>query len=90
MPETEAAAESWSEFEMSNFDHSVAPGLEEDLRAGMLGTHSAWNFNGQLRHDAEQSAFTEEVFVYHVSQGVRSAPTLEELMRVVNDEFGWD
>lgn len=74
---------------MTNFDRSIDPGLEKHLRAGGAGIHSAWNFNGKLAWDERRSVFTEEVFVYHASQGTRTAATLEELMRVVNDEFGW-
>jgi hypothetical protein len=74
---------------MTNLDCSVDPGLEEHLRDGGTGSHWAWDFNGTLRYDPEKNEFTEEVFVRHASQGTRSAPTLEDLMRVVNDEFGW-
>jgi len=75
---------------MSNFDHSIDEGLEADLRAGMRGVHSAWNFNGQVWYDADAGLFREEVWVYHVLAAERSAATLEDLMRVVSDEFGWD
>jgi hypothetical protein len=77
-------------FGMSNFDQSIDSGLGEHLRAGGMGTHAAWDFNGTIRWDAQEGMFTEEVFVFHASQGTRSAATLEGLMRVVNDEFGWD
>jgi hypothetical protein len=78
----------WSLHEMSNFDQSVDPGLEPDLRAGMRGVRSAWNFQGQVWHDADADIFREEVWVGHVLEALRSAPTLGELMRTVNDEFG--
>jgi hypothetical protein len=80
----------WSEHGMTNFDHSVDEGLEADLRAGMRARHSAWNFNGQVWYDAAGEVFREEVWVYHALVAERSAATLEELMRVVSDEFGWD
>jgi hypothetical protein len=80
----------YSERGMTNFHHHIDDGLEEDLRAGMYSEHYAWNFCGTLWHDTGTGVFCEEVFVYHVSQGVHSAGTLEELMRVVNEEFGWD
>jgi hypothetical protein len=56
----------------------------------MRGTHSAWNFNGQVWYDADEDMFKEEVWVYHAVAAVRSAPDLDTLMRVVNDEFGWE
>lgn len=80
----------WSDHGMSNFDQSVDDGLEADLRAGMRARHSAWNFNGQVWYDGTADVFREEVSVYHVVRAEHSAATLEELMRVVNDEFGWD
>jgi hypothetical protein len=75
---------------MTNLDQSIDPGLEEHLKAGGEGTHWAWDFNGVIRWDAKTRVFAEEVFVHHDSKGTRSAATLEELMRVVNEEFGWD
>lgn len=80
----------WSDNSMSNFDHTVDPGLEDDLRAGMLAQHSARDFCGEVRWDAERGLFTETVRRHHAVVGQVSAPTLEELMREVNDEYGWD
>lgn len=80
----------WSTRDMSNFDHSVDDGLADDLKAGMRAAHSAWNFNGQVWWDPDEEFFKEDVWVYHAKVATRSAPTLEDLMRVVSDEFGWD
>ena len=80
----------WTNKVMSNFDHTQDEGFEDDLQAGMRGTHSAWNFNGQVWYDPDADLFREEVWVHHVRMAEHSAPTLEELMRTVNDEFGWD
>jgi hypothetical protein len=80
----------WTRKSMSNFDHSQDEGFEDDLRAGLRGHHAAWNFNGQVWYDPDAELFREEVWVHHVVAAERSARTLEELMRVVNDEFGWD
>jgi hypothetical protein len=80
----------WSTKGMSNFDHSIDDGLADDLKAGMRASHSAWNFNGQVWWDPDEQVFKEDVWVYHVKQVTLSAPTLEDLMRVVNDEYGWD
>ena len=80
----------WTSKSMSNFDHSQDDGLEEDLRAGKRGTHSAWNFNGQVWYDPVADVFREDVWVHHAKMATLSAPTLDDLMRVVNDEFGWD
>jgi hypothetical protein len=80
----------WTSKGMTNFDHSVDAGLADDLKAGMRASHSAWNFNGQVWYDPDEDVFKEDVWVYHAKVATRSAPTLEDLMRVVNDEFGWD
>lgn len=85
--ETEIA---WSDKVMSNFDHTVDPGLEDDLKQGMHAQHAAWNFCGEVRWDAERQVFTEIVRRYQAEVGEVSAPTLEELMSEVNDEYGWD
>lgn len=83
-------AVTWTDKEMSNLDRTVDPGMAEDLRAGMTGCHNAWNFHGEVWYDAAAGVFREEVSVYRVPRGTFSAPTLEELMRVVSGEFGWD
>jgi hypothetical protein len=80
----------WSDKGMSNFDHSIDPGMDEDLRAGMRGEHTAWNFHGQVWYDPAEGAFKEEVSVHKAVRGVLSAPTLEELMDEVNAEYGSD
>jgi hypothetical protein len=86
----EATGESWSQNGMTNFDHSIDDGLADDLKAGLRARHSAWNFNGQVWWDPDEQVFREEVWQYHAVVATRSALTLEDLMRVVNDEFGWD
>lgn len=80
----------WSTRGMTNFDQSIDEGLADDLRAGMRATHSAWEFNGQVWWDADEEVFKEDVWRHNALVATRSAPTLEDLMRVVNDEFGWD
>ena len=80
----------WTAKGMTNYDYSVDGGFEDDLRAGLRGLHAAWNFNGQVWYDPDADLFREEIWVHHVLAAEREAPTLEDLMRVVNDEFGWD
>jgi hypothetical protein len=79
-----------SPYEMTNFDHSIAPGFEVDLRAGLRGRHSAWEFNGIVWYDASADQFCEIVRRYHVVQAIIGRPTLRELMEAVNDEYGWE
>ena len=80
----------WSTRGMTNYDQSIDEGLGDDLKAGMRATHSAWNFNGEVWWDAGEEVFKEDVWVYRALAATRSAATLEDLMRVVNDEFGWE
>ncbi|KKN13753.1 hypothetical protein LCGC14_1003030 [marine sediment metagenome] len=71
---------------MSNFDGAVVEGAEEALRNGFWGRHAGWNFNGSVWY--KDGLFKEDVFAYHVYQTTLMAPTLQELMEKVNDEFG--
>jgi hypothetical protein len=74
---------------MSNVDGGcIYQGFEEALREGKFGKHAGWNFNGIVWF--EDNLFHEEVCVYHEVQEVISSDTLKELMKVVNDKYGWD
>lgn len=75
------------DLEMTNFDHRIDDGLDELLKSRThWSRHNAWNFNGRVWWDGEQ--FCEEVWVYHVPQEVMKAPTLRDLMELVNDKYG--
>lgn len=76
---------------MSNFDHSIADGFEELLRARpneVYGLHAGWEFNGRVWFDGEN--FAEQPWRYRVPQEPIKAPTLRELMTAVNDKWGWE
>ena len=76
---------------MTNFDHTIDDGFAEALQAQpnrVFGRHSGWNFNGMVWWNGTQ--FVEAVFQYHVLEKVLTAPTLEELMIVVSEEYGWE
>lgn len=75
---------------MTNFDHSIEVGAEAALQAGSRGVHSARKFNGNVWFEETDGLFHEVVHRYHVPVGHFAAPTLRELMQVVNDEWGWD
>jgi hypothetical protein len=78
-----------TELSMSNFDHTVDEGLREALEDGpFYGRHAGWNFNGLVWWDGDQ--FREQVWVYGAPVKTFVAPVLDDLMRVVNVEFGWE
>lgn len=79
----------WSHLEISNCDPGIPAALEDDLRRGLRTHHNGWDFTGHVWWDEPAGLFREEVFRFHVSRGVRSAPTLARLVAAVNDEFGW-
>lgn len=74
---------------MSNCFHDIDAGFAEALLARpaqVLGRHAGWNFNGKVWF--ENGLFHEQVWCYRQPVKEISAPTLEELMTAVNDEFG--
>jgi hypothetical protein len=74
---------------MTNFDHSIDEELEEYLiKGGDRARHNGWNFCGFLSY--EDGLFAEEVYVEHICQEIITASTLPDLMKKVNDEYGWD
>jgi len=76
---------------MSNCDHQIDEGAAEALQSDpgrVRGEHTAWNFWGAIYYADGQ--FHEEVWVHHSPRETVSAATLKELMRAVNDRYGWD
>jgi hypothetical protein len=73
---------------MTNYDHSVDEAVAERLRrGGECGQHTAFDFHAWVWF--ADGRWHEQVFVHHVPQGSFCADTLQELMKIVNDEFGW-
>lgn len=73
---------------MSNFDQSIETGTEETLRAEKIYCHhAARDFNGDVWY--QDGVFHESVYRYHAFQEHYTAPTLRELMNMVNDNHGW-
>lgn len=74
---------------MTNFDHTIDDGFESSLRTqAVWGRHAGWNFNGRVWFDGNE--FCEEVWTYHVPREVVRASSLQELMRIVNEQYGTD
>ena len=74
---------------MSNLEGIIDDGLEDALRRGEIGTHSAWRFCGSAVW-FEDGEFHEEVWQYHAHIATVSAPSLRGLMDEVNNRFGWE
>lgn len=82
---------------MSNEDHSIDPGLEEALRdkpSKVLGTYIGWNFYGYVWHDADTNQFVCQVWTYNSTSKFRpkeevTADSLEEIMELVSEEYGY-
>ena len=73
---------------MSNYDHTIDDGLEDLLRAGNIGTHNGWDFNGAVFF--AEGWFHEEVWQYRAYAGTVSAESLSDLMEAVNSRYGTD
>jgi hypothetical protein len=73
---------------MTNYDHHMFGDVAAQLAAGgCIGAHSAWEFNGLVWFWGGR--WHERVSVLGRPRAVFSAPTLTELMKAVNDQFGW-
>lgn len=74
---------------MSNCDHRIDDGMEEQLRAApgeVYSRHAAWNFNAKVWF--EGGKFHSEVWVYRSPRQTFTADTLRELMDLANAEYG--
>lgn len=74
---------------MSNCDRSIDPGMERDLRAGQVGAYYGWNFCCDYVW-FDSGCFLAAVFRYGQLREVKSADSLEDLMREVSESYGWD
>lgn len=73
---------------MDNLTHRIDAGFADRLRAEMVyGHHAGQHFNGRVWWDGAQ--YREAVDRFGAHQQTFAADTLEDLMRAVNDEWGW-
>ncbi len=71
---------------MSNIDHIIDPGLEEELKSGKHGDYSAWNFHGDVFFkDGQFHCF---VMQYQRFQEIISCGTLREVMDECSEKYG--
>jgi hypothetical protein len=79
-----------SEMVMSNFDHEVNRDVEFTLRTNesTYAGYPAWNFYGSVWY--EDSMFHCEIMVYGSYRETISAETLEEIMEIASNKYGWE
>lgn len=70
----------------SNYDHAVIDGAVDQLMAGAVLSHSAWDHFGTVVF--RDGAYIEWVYVYGSVVCRHTADTLEELCRDVNAFHG--
>lgn len=76
---------------MSNLDRSIDEGFEAALRASpalVCGEHFATNHYGLVWFS--HGLFYEQVWLYRRQVASYGAETLEALMKIVNDDYGWE
>ena len=74
---------------MSNYNFSIAEGVEDALRTGEFhAAYAGWNFRGYVWFDA--GLFKCEVWVDRVAREVLEAPTLHDMMHVVSRKYGYE
>lgn len=74
---------------MSNSDHEVDQAVAQQLHdEQVLAEYSGWNFHAICWFDDGQ--FYAEVCSHHIHRATLSAPTPEELMEKVSNDFGSD
>lgn len=73
---------------MTNCDHTIDEDVARELKSkpDHYAQYSGWNFCGNVWWAGERWACL--VWVYHVQRKIVTADTLEEIMRLVSDEFG--
>lgn len=75
---------------MTNFDHSIRDGAEDELRAnpGLLGEYCAANFHAYVRFDPDLKLFVARLSRYGNCEGYIGAESLKELMEECSAEWG--
>jgi hypothetical protein len=74
---------------MTNADLSIDERVAIRLKAGgSWARHSGWNFNGEVWW--ADGRWHERVLVHRTARGYFSADSLQELMSLVNNKYGWE
>lgn len=74
---------------MSNFDNSIENWAEEKLKnEKVYGKYPGWHFCGRVWY--ENDKFHCEVWQYGYPIEIVSANNLEQIMKNVSNEYGWE
>jgi hypothetical protein len=72
---------------MSNFDHQIEPGAEEQLKTGQnYGSYPGWNFHGTVWWDGKK--FNCKIMQYGSHTNTLEGDTLELIMEQACDKYG--
>ena len=79
-----------AEGDMSNFDHEISPGLEEDLRnnPSKYAAYPCWNCYCNVLY--REGQFQCIVQRHRETREIISANTLREIMEQVSEKYGDD
>jgi len=73
---------------MSNFDHAIDDGTEDRLKAGgVCCGYSAWNFFAFVWWNSKFKAMIKQ---YQVHVDTIEADTLQEIMDIASQRYGFD
>lgn len=77
---------------MSNQFREIVPNGETLLKDNpkIAAQHSAWSFCGYVWWDPDWELFIEEIWVYKVPVERFAAETLYDLMKDINNQYGWE
>ena len=76
---------------MTNFDHSIDRDVEARLKdQATFAQYSGWNFCGFVWYDPQHNKYRCEVWVYGTPNKIVEAETLDKMMKLISDEFGYE
>jgi len=74
---------------MSNFDKEIDRDVEKQLKEGnCYAGYPAWNFHGTVYYKDDK--FYCEIWTYGFPNELINAETLEEIIELASDKYGWD
>lgn len=76
---------------MSNFDHEIDEAVEKAIKGkSYFADYPGWNFHSTVWWDKEVKKWCCEVMRYHIHVETVEADTLQEIMNVVSNKYGYE